>query len=53
MCSDIGKNVIVNYLNEHFSIGYDIKKENIFGIVIVLEECYISRRRIMEYEISK
>lgn len=44
---------IVNYINGHFSIGYDIKKENIFGVVVILEDCYISRKRIIEYAISK
>ena len=44
---------IVNYLNGHFTIGYDIKKENIFGVVVVLEDCYISRKRIIECAISK
>lgn len=44
---------IVNYLNGHFSIKYDIKKENIFGVVVVLEDCYISRKRIIECAISK
>lgn len=44
---------IINYLNGHFSIGFDIKKENIFGVVVVLEDCHISRKRIIECAILK
>lgn len=41
-----------NFLCGRFSIGYEVRREDLFGVVVILEDCFISRKQILDCAIS-